>query len=189
MCLCGAGFRSEVDGSGVRTCVGVWGRHVCRGSRGQRVRGRDWRDRLCAVRERVPARPTASELPAGRTHTDAKAGTAETAETGKAGNTGGLSASLLLAILLAGAVCIALFPRLLGWVRGRLLARVRGAEAPFETRAALPAGACMNARVARRVSVRSNRNLRAQGNVFLSYTSTQPAPARPTPVQRARVEK
>lgn len=149
VCLCDAGHRSEVDASGVQTCVacapGTYaaadGANACTAcANGTSAAGTaatacapcaaGWHTQApgasACLQDPVPTSPA----PAAHTPTP-KAGTAETVENGKTGKAGGVSAGILLAILLPVCVCIALFPKLLTWVQGQQLARVRAAEVPF----------------------------------------------------------
>ena len=144
LCQCDAGYRSEVDGSGVQTCVAcapgsyaaASGANACTacangtsagaaGAAGCEPCAAGWHTLAPGASTCLqdPAPPEASNSMAAE-----KADAAETAETAE---TGGMSAGAIAIILVGVAVGLALCAKLVQWVRQRHLARVRNAEAHF----------------------------------------------------------
>ena len=144
VCLCDAGFRSEVNGSGVQTCV------ACAPGTYAAASGATACTACANGTSAAAAGATACEPCAAGWHTQApgasaclqdpvpaKAGTTATVKTEKTGNTGDVSAGMLVGIVLGAGTCVGLCVWLVRWMHGRQLARARGAGVPFA--AVLPA--------------------------------------------------
>ena len=144
VCLCDAGFRSEVDGSGVQTCV------ACAPGTFAAAAGANACTACANGTSAAAAGATACEPCAAGWHTQApgasaclrvftpaangiaaKAGTTATVKTEKTGNTGDVSAGMIVGIVLGVGACLGLCVWQVRWMRGRPLARVREAGVPF----------------------------------------------------------